>query len=240
MTKKTKRPRILYWDIETSYMLLAGFGLYNQNFSPNNVVQDWHIICASWMFEGDKKPKSVKGNGTDDSKIVKKLAEIIGQADLLVHHNGDKFDLKKLRARAIYHKLPPIGPVPAVDTLKASRRLFGFTSHRLGFIATFLGLEEKGKPEMGSWLKVLRGCKKALKDMIMYCEQDVIVLRDVYLRLRPYIMNHPHLSVLTGESHVGTCPNCGSSRLNKEGQRVSRKRIFQRYRCKDCGAWKQI
>ncbi len=232
------KPKILFADIETSLMLLAGFGLYNQNFSPSNVFQDWHIICASWMFEGDKKVSHAIGNGTNDLNVVKKLIEAIEKADLVVWHNGDKFDLKKLRARAIYHQLPPIAPIPTVDTLKVSRRLFGFTSHRLGYIAQYLGLEEKGKPEPGTWLEVLKGNKKALKEMVPYCDQDVIVLRDVYHRLRPHMTNHPNLSLLDGLHDRGVCRNCGGKHLNKRGTRVTKKSTYQSYQCADCGSWK--
>lgn len=231
--------KILYADIETSLMLLAGFGLYDQNFSPTHVFQDWHIICASWMFEGDEKVSHAIGNGSNDMNVVKKLVKAIEKADLVVWHNGDKFDLKKLRARAIYHELPPIAPVPTVDTLKVSRRLFGFTSHKLGYIAEHLGLAKKGKPEPGTWLEALKGNKKVIREeMVPYCDQDVLVLRDVYLRLKPHMANHPNLSLLLGLKDRGTCRNCGSTSLIKKGTRVRAKSTYQEYQCKDCGSYK--
>lgn len=62
--------KTLYLDIESSYMLLAGFGLYDQNFTPDQIIKDWHIISVSWMFEGDKKVSNVTAKGRNDKRVV--------------------------------------------------------------------------------------------------------------------------------------------------------------------------
>ena len=121
------------------------------------------------------------------------MYEVLADTDLLIHHNGDKFDLKKLRARAMFHRMPPLTPVTTLDTLKVSRRLYGFMSHRLGYIAHHLGLNPKSDTSDGLWMRVLQGDKKALKEMVEYNKQDVLVLRDVYNIFRPHIENHPSI-----------------------------------------------
>ena len=72
--------------------------------------------------------------------------------------------------------------------------------------------------------------------MATYCEQDVIVLRDVYKAMRPYVSNHPNLNHFT-EDHV--CPNCGSHNLQKKGYTYTRVAKKQRFICTDCGAQSQ-
>lgn len=258
------KPKILFWDIETSYNLLAGFGLRDQNFSHKQIVQEWYIICASWMFEGDKKVSSIASVDGNDYRVITKLYEVIEKADILIHHNGDKFDLKKLRARAIYHDSQlrrsfesrlmdtmgiderpfpimgngPLIPIKTIDTLKVSRSLFGFTSHRLDYIATHLGLKSKHNTTDGLWLRILKGDKEAMKEMVEYNKQDVIVLRNVFKELQPHIKNHPSLALLKGNEDRGHCRNCGGTHLNKQGYDIRQSRKYPRYKCQDCGAWK--
>ncbi len=234
-----KQPKILYCDIETSYMLLAGFGLYDQNFTPKHIIQDWHLISVSWMFEGDDLVSNVTASGTNDKKVAKILHDVISEADLVVWHNGDKFDLKKLKARMIYHGLPPLKRVPTIDTLKVVRREFGFTSNRLGYLSEYLKLgEQKGEPRPGIWLDEIRGVKGVGEEMLPYGDQDVRTLRALYLKIRPHISNHPNLALLAGGEDRGVCRNCGGKHLNKRGMRVQAKKKVQAYQCNDCGSWK--
>jgi uncharacterized protein YprB with RNaseH-like and TPR domain len=238
MVEKTK-PKLLFWDIETSYSLLAGFGLRDQNFSHKQIVQEWFIICVSWMFEGDKKVSAITSIDGDDRNVIEKMYEILGEADILVHHNGDKFDLKKLRARAMVHRMPPLAPITTIDTLKVSRRLYGFMSHRLGYIAQLLGLSQKGNPSEGLWMRILQGDKKALKEMVLYNKQDVLVLRDVYNIFKPHIENHPSLGALIHGQDRGTCRNCGGVHLIISKYKLTKSGKQVQYQCKDCGAYKQ-
>jgi DNA-directed RNA polymerase subunit RPC12/RpoP len=69
--------------------------------------------------------------------------------------------------------------------------------------------------------------------MIKYNNQDVRGLEDVYLKLRPYIKNHPNLGVIMGDS---VCPNCGSSHLEEEYNKFyyTSANKFQIYRCMNC------
>jgi DNA polymerase III epsilon subunit-like protein len=50
--------------------------------------------------------------------VVKKLHGLLNQADIVIGHNSDKFDLKKVAARCIYHGLKPISPVKTIDNLE--------------------------------------------------------------------------------------------------------------------------
>jgi len=48
--------------------------------------------------------------------------------------------------------------------------------------------------------------------MEIYNRNDVSILEDLYLKLRPYIRNHPNLN-LWNEEKISICPNCGNSEL---------------------------
>lgn len=225
-----KKPKIILWDIETSLMKVASFTLYPEYISHENILEDWHIICGSWLELGNKNPQVISTYNEDDKKVAKKLRDVLYNADLIIAHNGDKFDLRKLNTRLIYHGLEPLPPIRSVDTLKEARRIAYFTSNKLDYLGTFLGVGKKIETSKGLWIKALNGNKTAIKEMAKYNKQDVLLLRDIYLKLLPYI-KHP----IVYDEH--SCPNCGSYKLQKRGFQKSRVTQYQRYQCQDCGSW---
>ena len=70
--------------------------------------------------------------------------------------------------------------------------------------------------------------------MESYCRKDVVILEKVYIKLRPWIKNHPNIGLYI-ESDNMICPSCGSSHLVKDNSfhytKVSK---FEVMRCKDC------
>jgi predicted RNA-binding Zn-ribbon protein involved in translation (DUF1610 family) len=232
------------YDIETSPLLLAGgFGLYDQNFKHENIVQDWFIICASWKWYGEDEiynvsvlddPKRFKKNHTDDFIVAKKLSEIIQGADFIVAQNGDNFDIKKLGARLIYHGLPPMPKTPSCDTLKEARK-FKFTSNRLDYLGQHLCHTGKIETPKGLWQKAMFGDVDAIRTMVEYCDGDIVLLEKVYEKLRPYMTNHPNMNLFQRTEMC--CPTCGSPHIVREGYRYTRSTKQQRYKCTPCGAW---
>lgn len=235
-------PRILLYDIETSPLLLAGgFGLFDQNFSHENIVQDWFIICACWKWYGEDQIHSVsvlddwgrfQGDHTDDYHVAKVLMDEILKADFIVAQNGDNFDIKKLGARLVYHGLPPMPKVPSCDTLKEARK-FKFTSNRLDYLGKHLCETGKVDTPKGLWQKAMFGDIQAIKDMIEYCKGDIVVLEKVYERLRPYMTNHPNMNLF--QRTRDCCVNCGSPDIRREGFSYNLKTKVQRYLCNSCG-----
>jgi len=234
--------KIVFWDIETSTMTVRTFSLYPEKINHSDIIQDWYIICACWV-EGDNKsiksvsvlddPKRFKKDPRDDYYVVKKMHDVMTEADTIVAHNGDKFDWKKLNARVVYHKLPPLPPITKIDTLKVARE-FQFSSKALDYLGKHLGTGGKIHTSTGLWERCEIGDKKALKEMVKYNKQDVIALRNLYKRLAPYTNK---VSVST----IGRCTNsdCNSTHLIKQGFRKGKVNTFQKWQCQDCGRWCQ-
>ena len=105
--------------------------------------------------------------------VIKTLHDVLSEADIIIAHNGDKFDSKKFNTRAIAYGLPPIEPKKSVDTLKIARRRFAFTSNKLSYLAKFLGVESKD--ESPDWDKVLAGDEQELRYMRQYNRKEVNV-----------------------------------------------------------------
>ncbi|NBW18275.1 MAG: hypothetical protein EBR82_60910 [Caulobacteraceae bacterium] len=224
----------LVLDLETSYILAHTFSLYPDSISHNNIVEDWRIHCAAWKWVGQKKVYTATEKDRDDFGVVAKVAEAIKKADYLIIHNGIKFDMKKLNARIIYHRLPPIPALPVVDTLREARACAAFTSNRLDYIGEYLNVGRKLHNSPGLWTKAFNGDRKSLREMSLYNVQDVLLLEDVYNEIRPYMKKHPNVALIDGSDG---CPSCGSPYYEKRGFVHSRTTTKQRYKCNSCGTW---
>lgn len=234
-------PNIVIADIETSPMEVASFSLYPESIGHQNILKDWFIICAAWKSHGEKKVHAAKiTKAGEDKAVVKQLRDALADADIIVGQNIAKFDIKKLNARLIYHKLPPLPLVPVVDTLKESKKIASFSSHRLDYLGQHLIGEGKIDTTPGLWLKAMKGDKKAIAEMVRYNKVDVVRTEQLYDRIRPYIKSHPAMGVMMGVN-AASCNCCGSVRLKKNGIRVSaagRKR--QEMQCLDCGHYQSM
>lgn len=237
-------PKILIYDVENSHNVVATFNVWNVNITPDLILQEWFMICAAWKWFGETKvskvsllddPKRYKADHTDDYYVIKKLHEVLSEADAVVAHNGDKFDLKKFNARAVQHGLPPIPPLVQIDTLKIAKKHFKFTYNRLDYLGHYLGVGQKIKTNVQLWLDCLAGKRKAVKEMVTYNIGDIDLLEKVYIKLAPYTDAKLNFNHFYGDGHI--CPTCGSENLERRGFRLTKVSRFQRFQCKDCGTW---
>lgn len=235
-------PRILFYDIETSHNIVAKFSLREEYVNHTSILQERYIICAAWKWLGKKKIHAVAVNDFpayrkqphDDRQVVEKLNEVLASADVIVAHNGDRFDFPWIAGRALKHALPPLPPIPSIDTLKVARRAFSLNSNRLDYLGQYLGLGGKTNTPPGLWIDVLKGSEKAIREMVAYNKRDVELLEQVYLKLRPYAPEHFNAQ-LVGSG--GGCPRCGSEHVHSRGWHASLTQVYRRFRCMDCGGW---
>jgi uncharacterized protein YprB with RNaseH-like and TPR domain len=235
-----KEAKIAFFDIETSPIMGWTWGMYEQNVIDIKVP--WHMLSFAWKWQGQKKIKtyalpdypSYKKNPEDDSALVKDLWALFDQADILIAHNGDKFDIKKANARFLKHGLPPPTPFKSIDTLKIARNKFAFSSNRLNDLGAHFGLGRK-MPHTGwdLWKKCLSGDPKAWQTMRRYNARDVELLEAVYLKLRAWGA-HPNLNAYTDH---GGCPVCNSMNAQRRGWNIAMVRKTPRFQCQDCGKW---
>jgi uncharacterized protein YprB with RNaseH-like and TPR domain len=239
-SKKTKlrtQRRRLFFDIETS----PNIGLfweagYKKNIDYSNIIKERAIICICWKWEDDRQVEFVHWDSKQSDKtLLEKFIKIANQADELVAHNGDKFDLAWIRTRCLFHEIEMFPTYKSIDTLKVSRSKFKFNSNRLNYIAQFLGIGQKIKTDYNLWKEiVLNKDKKSLEKMVKYCQQDVKLLEDVYKKLSVHMEVKTHYGVIFGQDR-GSCPECGSDELVRQGTSVSATGVKKvKFRCKTC------
>lgn len=236
-----KDPKILFFDIETAPILGYAWQMWDTDLM--GLKNNFYILSFAFKWNGDKKIQTValpdfslyQKNKEDDRMLVAALWALINEADILVAHNGDKFDIKKSNARFLFHKLAPPAPYKTVDTLKVAKRYFKFDSNKLDSLCKELGIGSK-LPHTGAhlWFGCMSGDEKSWTIMRKYNAHDVFLLEEVYLRLRPWMTNHPNVNVY--DEIAGACPTCGGKKLQKRGFSVTGLGKKQRYQC-SCGAW---
>lgn len=240
---QSKAPRILCYDIETSLQTVTVFSLkYNDFIDPASIVTERHVVCICWRWLGETKvhsvsllddPKRFKKDIHDDLHVLTVFHKILSEADVIVAHNGDQFDLKYLKTRMLFHNLPVLPPITSIDTYKVAKQAFLFNSNKLDYLGKFLGFGGKTSTPKGLWSDVWNGSKKAIRTMVEYNKRDVVLLEKVYLCLRPHIPNH-----VNGEL-FGTlgCPKCGSHKTERRGFHRAISRVYQRWQCQSCAGW---
>ena len=238
-----KGPRVLFWDLETSLQLAAIFSLANNDWiDPSALVSERYVICACWKWEGESEihsvsvlddPKRYKKDPHDDRHVIGVLHSVLSSADCIVAHNGDSFDKRYVDTRILKLGLAPLPPMASIDTYKVAKQKFLFNSNKLDYLGHFLGIGKKIKTSPHLWMRVLQGDKAAVKEMVEYNKQDIVLLEKVFLKLRPYCASHINRELF---GDLG-CPRCGSNDIQSRGVHRAITKTYRRWHCQACGGW---
>lgn len=235
--------RVLLIDLETAPFLAVAFSRFKQTFGEDSIIQEGYVMSFSAKFLGQEtyitktlpNYKLYELEEENDYALIKELYDLIETADVVIAHNLRGFDWKVFNTRCIYHGLPPVKPVKLIDTLDISKRLFKFPSNRLDSLANFLKIGRK-TPHAGIslWVGCMKGDMDSWDKMAEYNANDVFLLEDVYLRLRPYDNKHPSLANLRVVKSM-QCPVCCSDSLTETGTVTTNVSEFISYQCNNCG-----
>lgn len=234
--------KILILDIETAPMKAYVWKRWKENIFLDQTISEWFILCwsAKWLgsdytYYDSLNPEEIKAE--NDYRILSSLYKLLDECDIVIAHNGSHFDIPKINARLIVNGFNPPSPYKQIDTKDVAKRQFGFSSNKLDALATYFGIENKDETDFDLWKRCMEGDKEAMDYMIKYNIKDVAILEKVYMRLRPWIKNHPNISINASSGDL-TCSCCGSNQLEEIEDKTYDTNIskFPVYRCKNCGA----
>lgn len=174
--------RVAVLDIETSG-LNAGFGV---------------VLCAvvklygpdeRKIFRADEYEPWKTGQRANDAPLLRDILSCLEDADIIIAHNGLKFDLPFLRTRAVIHGLPPVNFQKIIDPVQLARQHFRFAGNSLDSISKTIGTQEKKTPLSPEvWQRAtLNGDADAMETIVTHCVADVDVLEEICWKLRGYI-----------------------------------------------------
>jgi DNA polymerase elongation subunit (family B) len=227
--------KLLFLDVETSPNTAHIWGLRDQYINPNHILESSYVLCwaAKWYESDEIMFDSVLKNR--EKNMLKKIHQLISEADAVVHYNGTRFDMPVLNKEFLLNNMLPPEPYKQLDLLKVVRKEFRFASNKLDHIAQRLNLGKKTEHEGYTlWVKCMNKDKEAWAKMEEYNKQDVLLLERLYDRLLPWLgKQHPNRNLFDGQG----CATCGSNYLQKRGFSYTITGKFQRYQCMDCGSW---
>lgn len=239
--KNNDELRILLLDLELTFGIYYAYPSKREQYlSDRNIKYDQFCTCAAWKWHDEVSTyavkitddkKQFKKDFRDDRLIAVKLHELMTAADIIVAHNGDKFDI--LHANTMFRK-HGLGPIPlrkSIDTLKMAKKYFAFPGNSLDSLAKRFG--SKGKNQKPNWYKMTDGDEKEINVAAKYCKNDVIELEKVFNEIKPYIHNFPTLRKY--RDNISCCEVCQSKLLRDKGLDFDGRKQYRRFKCVDCG-----
>lgn len=181
--RRTQAPRTVFFDIESTD-LKAPFG---------------NILCCSFVTLDGKKPFTYrldskeyrKAEQENDSALVMAIKLYLEDSFCWVGWNSKMFDVAMLNARLTLAGIRPIEKRMHIDLMYYARRPnVAFYSSRLDAVAKTLELPvQKTDLDPGIWVKARRLDRGAMDYVVKHCEHDVLVLREVFSTVSPFIRN---------------------------------------------------
>jgi len=166
------------FDLETS-SLSADFGVV-----LCGVVKPWQGKAR--VYRIDELAGDVP---SDDHLVVAALIEALSQYDILVAHNGVRFDRPYLNTRALKWGLPLLNPFgKIIDPVQHARRYLRMGGNSLANVAKTITKHQKSSVDGNVWVRAaMDRDKEAMDTVVKHCIKDVVVLEAVTERLRPFI-----------------------------------------------------
>lgn len=184
-----------------------------QFVGANQILEHTKIISAHWKWEGESTVRNIHWglNKQCDKKIVETLIKEFDKADEIVAHNGDRFDLKWVKSRAIFHGLDMRSNYRTIDTLKLAKSNLNLPSYSLKELCKYYGLPQKiDAGGIETWQKIqFEKDQEALDHLLFYGDGDIISLEAVFQKLRPYVKLKSNYATLYGNENF-FCPECSS------------------------------
>lgn len=247
-------PRILIMDIETSPIEAFVWGIWQQNVAAmTQIMEDWHLLTwsAKWLGQDEIFHDSLhlhkdayNDDRTNDGPMLQRLWDLLDEADMIVAHNGDRFDIPKINARFLLNGMNPPSPYKRIDTLKIMKYSFRMTSNKLDYIVQLLGIGAKvSTGGMQLWIDCRNGDMDAFDRMLKYNDGDILILEELYVKLIPWMRSHPNVGVYINDD-TPMCTGCGSGKMNPARDKHGHKKTwptnlaeYDLYLCDNCGRY---
>lgn len=220
------QPKVLLFDTESS-----------------NLVGDYgRLLCITWQWLGEKivhvtsimdDLKAFHKDPTNDKIVAMKGLELFKEAHAVISWYGKRHDVPLINTRLTAYNLPKLPPVFHWDGWEVARYNLKLRSNRLASAAAFLGVSSKTSITAEAWVKAPTGHIPSLRYVIEHGKKDVIVLQEVYERLRHF--KTMHLNLIEGNEN--RCPVCTGKLQLTETKVLRGKKLKCLYFCKTCSGW---
>lgn len=154
-----KKPKVLFYDIETVLLMFYAFSPGKQYLNHKQLVPGKSrngIICITYCWEtGPVKILKWTAEG-GLNQLIKDFDELVKQADFTIGKNSDRFDSKMINGCRIFTDQPgmPAWTKYTDDLEKQMRKYLRLPSQSLDYISGQLGLGGKVKMDFSDWADI--------------------------------------------------------------------------------------
>ena len=236
MSKLRDDVKLLFLDIETKPATAYVWKGFKENIGVDQIIDPGGILCvgAKWQNTDDVIFLSEWEDGQE--QMLMQTQKLIEESDAIIGVNHERFDLPWLWGEFARHNIPAPPKPTLIDLQKYWRRGMRFFSNKLAFVGPHLVGSAKEEHEgFMLWRKVMEGDKDARKRMQSYCEQDVRLNEELYIKIKQYMPIHPYLGSTIKEERE--CPDCGSNHVHMSKNRRTKVYLIQQLHCQDCGRY---
>lgn len=239
-----KKLSYAFFDIETSFGLFYTFAnnMYEAKLSREHTPIKLLTVSVK---ELGKKPKSYAVIDYPDYKsfVADVREKVFVKYDVLIAHNGKRFDLRMCNTFFAEVGLPKVDKFPAnmIDTKNEAKREWALPSHSLSYLLNHFKLGAKintgGESLWYECMEFLPNGKpknpKAWKKMRHYCDGDVIGGEALYQFMRKggWIKRLVVERLCYGKDG---CIRCGGHNIQFRGEKPYKEGVYEMVWCKDC------
>lgn len=158
---KIKKPKTLFYDVETGLNKAFLFSLGEQTVRHNQLLDGFSInpiICLSYAIDnGTVKTLTYNINTGGCEQLIKDFDKLIESVDIVIGKNNARFDDKHVNTQRMLANLPGIEWLSKSDDLERQmRKYFYLPSQSLDYISKKLGLEGKVKMDFSDWVDIVK------------------------------------------------------------------------------------
>ena len=242
--------KILFIDIETAPTIGVFYDRKVNFISPKQIIQHGFMLSVQYAWGMGEvrnvnlrnmgiKPKRGMYSPDDCKPLVEFTRNLINEADMVVAHNGDRFDIAKINAYIRKHQLKPMHQPPSCDTLKLAKRIAKHESNSLADLNKYYDIELKDGGGFGyeTAVQCMAGVDAAWDKTEKYGDQDIIALRELYLATRQYATGnlHPNMNLFYSDTKT-RCPVCASVNHKWSNKpKYTTTQVYDTAQCSNCG-----
>lgn len=168
------------------------------DIETTNLHADFGVILCAVIKASDKNARPVvlrgddvnphwKTRRSDDKELVKAIRDELDQYDVLIAHNGLKFDIPFIRTRLAKWGLKGLPDKKLVDPVQLARNKLRMSWNGLDRVAEFLRVNSKSEVTGDMWLRAsLDGDRKAMNYIVKHCIEDVRTLEKIVDAVKGY------------------------------------------------------
>ena len=147
-------------------------------------------ICACFKFHDETKVRAkIARYCKDEVALLDWIRDCWDEADLIVSWNGKLFDQRFVNGRRIQKGLMPLDAKKMHKDIMYEARSLRMTSCSLENVGCNFGCKiPKIKLMAEEWVKAAEGNKQAHQRILDHCVNDVLLLQEVFEKLKPLIV----------------------------------------------------